>query len=151
MSVKKYLSRNKNLWICALLLVVVIKIFSLNKNWVEELYTSKFYFFFSKFLRFLFGWIPFSLGDILYLIAGCWLLWKLIKNIRLLFRKKLTGKMIFVKGLNLILIFTFVYIVFNVLWGINYNRRGIANQLALTDLRYDTSDLIMLQQVYCKK
>ena len=61
MSVKKYLSRNKNLWICALLLVVVIKIFSLNKNWVEELYTSKFYFFFSKFLRFLFGWIPLRL------------------------------------------------------------------------------------------
>jgi hypothetical protein len=151
MSVKKYLRRNQNLWISVLLLVVVIKIFSLNRNWVEELYTSKFYFFFSEILRLLFGWIPFSLGDILYLIAGCWLFWKLIKNIRLLFQKKLTGKMMLVKGLKLILILTFIYIVFNILWGINYNRKGIANQLALADPRYDTSDLIMLQQVLLQK
>ena len=151
MSVKKYLRRNKNLWIFALLLVVVIKVFSLNKNWVEELYTLKFYFFFSKFLRFLFGWIPFSLGDILYLIAGCWLLWKLIKNIRLFYRKKLTGKMILVKGLNVMLVLTFVYIIFNIFWGINYNRKGIANQLSLTELGYDTSALIMIQQVLLRK
>ena len=151
MSVKKYLRQNRSLWICAVLLVVVIKIFSLNKNWVEELYTSKFYFFFSKFLRFLFGWIPFSVGDILYLIAGCWLLWKLIKNIRLLFQKRLTGKMVVVKCLNLMLALTFAYIIFNIFWGINYNRKGIANQLGLTGMRYDTSDLIMLQQVLLQK
>lgn len=151
MIVRKSLQQNKNLWICALLLVVVIKIFSLNKNWVGNLYTSEFYFFFSQFLRFLFGWIPFSVGDILYLFVGCWLLWKLIKNIRLLFQKKLTGKMILVKTLNLILALTFVYIIFNIFWGINYNRAGIAGQLSLTHLRYDTSDLLMIRQLLLQK
>lgn len=151
MSVRKSLQQNRNLWICALLLVAVIKIFSLNKSWVESIYTSKFYFFFSKFLRLLFGWIPFSVGDILYLIAGCWLLWKLIKNIRLILRRKLRDKLVLVKILKLILALTFVYIIFNIFWGINYNRAGIAHQLSLPNLQYDTSELLVIRQLLLQK
>lgn len=151
MSVRKSLQRNKNLWICALLLVTVIKIFSLNKNWVGSLYTSKFYFFFSKFLRLLFGWIPFSIGDIVYLIVGCWLLWKLVKNFGLILRQRISAKMILVKTLNFILALTFVYIIFNIFWGINYNRAGIAHQLSLTHLQYDTADLLMVRQLLLQK
>lgn len=151
MSVKEYLRQNRNLWICALLSIVVIKIFSFNKNWVETLYASKFYLSFSKFLRLLFRWIPFSLGDILYSIASAWFLWKLIKNTRLLLQRKLAGKTMLVKALKLILTFAFIYIFFNIFWGINYNRKGIANQLSLTKLRYDTSELRILQQVLLQK
>ena len=151
MSVKRYLRQNKNSWISALLLVVLIKLFSLNKDWVETLYTSKFYFYISKFLRFLFGWIPFSFGDILYLIAGCWLLWKLILLVKLSLQKKLTRKLVLIKYLKLVLDFAFVYIIFNIFWGINYNRKGIANQLSLTNLRYDTTDLLTLQHLLLQK
>lgn len=151
MSVRKYFQQNKYLWISAFLLVIVIKIFSLNKGWVETSYTSRFYFFFSKILRFLFGWIPFSLGDILYLIAGAWLLWKIIKNTRLLLKKKLTKEAISKKILNLIAGIIFIYIIFNVFWGINYDRKGIAYQLQLTSLHYGTSDLVMLQNFLLQK
>ena len=151
MSIKTILHRKKVLWISALLLVIVIKLFSLNAEIVEILYTSKFYFFFSKIIRFLFGWFPFSLGDILYLIAGCWLLWKLIKNIILLFKKQLKGKLLLQKILKFMVGFIFIYLIFNIFWGLNYNRKGIASQLELPKLSYDTSDIIMLQSILLQK
>lgn len=151
MSVRNYLRQNKNLWIIAFLLIILIKIFSWNRSRVEVFYSSHFYFYFSKILRFLFGWIPFSIGDILYFFAGCWLIWKIIKNVRLLFKKQISKKMAFKKCLKLLLILAFVYIVFNIFWGINYDRKGIAYQLNLEHLQYDTSDLKMLQKILLEK
>ncbi|HXR83991.1 MAG TPA: DUF3810 domain-containing protein [Hanamia sp.] len=151
MSVRKYLQQNKNLWIIAFLLIILIKIFSWNKSRVEAIYSSHLYFYFSKILRFLFGWIPFSFGDILYLLGGCWIIWKLIKNIRLLLKKQISKKSAFKKCLKLFLIFAFIYIVFNIFWGINYDRKGIAYQLNLDHLQYDTSDLKMLQKILLEK
>lgn len=151
MSAKRYFKKNKNIVIVVVGLIVFIKIFSSNKNWVEDFYALKFYPFFSKILRIIFGWIPFSFGDILYFLSACWLLWKIIKNVRLLFKKKLSLKMTSEKCIQLIIIFALVYIVFNIFWGINYNRKGIAYQLQLNNLQYDTSDLIMLQDLLLQK
>jgi len=151
MNTKKNQQQNKNLWIVAFILIVFIKLFSLNKNWVEAFYSTKFYPFLSRILRFLFGWIPFSAGDFLYFLAGCWLLWEIIKNLKLLFKKSFNYKIILRKCLRLLLIFAFIYIVFNIFWGINYNRKGIAYQLQLTNLQYDTSDLIALQNILLQK
>lgn len=151
MSVRKSLQRNKALWILALLLVVVVKIFSLSTERVEVLYTSEFYFFFSQILRFLFGWIPFSLGDILYLIAGCWLLWKSVKNIILLCKKQIKRRQFLQKCLRFILGCIFIYIIFNIFWGLNYNRKGIAGQLKLQEENYDTSDILQLQDILLQK
>ena len=151
MSVKKYVQQNKNLWIIVFLLIVLIKIFSADKSKVETFYTSQFYFSFSKILRFLFGWIPFSVGDILYLLAGCWIIWKIIKNVRLLFKKDITKKILFKKCLIMFLRFALIYIIFNIFWGINYDRKEISYQLKLNDLQYDTADLITIQKILLEK
>src|SRR6185312_3890764 len=151
MSVKKYLQKKNYLWIIAFLLIVLIKIFSTNSLRVEALYSSGFYVGFSKILRFLFGWIPFSLGDILYFVVGCWLVWKIIKSIKLLLKKKLSVKAAIKKLLELFLRFAFIYIIFNIFWGINYDRKGIAFQLDLKHLQYDTSELKMLQKLLLEK
>ena len=148
---KKYLQRNRNLWIIAFLLIVFIKIFSSNKTRVESLYSGAFYIYFSKILRFLFGWIPFSFGDIIYLLAGCWIIWKIIKIVTALFKKKMSKSIAIQKALKLLVVFAFIYIVFNIFWGINYDRRGIVYQLNLTDLHYDTSDLKALQKILLRK
>ncbi len=148
---KKGWQRNIFLWASVLILVILIKLFSLNPERVETVYTSKFYSFFSKTLRFFWGWIPFSLGDILYLLAGCWLLWKLIKTIKSLFRKSLKRKIFFQNCLKLILGFISIYIIFNIFWGLNYNRKGIACQLNLTATKFDTSDILMLQNILLQK
>lgn len=145
MNVKKKVQQNKSLWIIILLLIGLIKFFSADRSRVEAIYTSKIYFWFSNTLRFLFGWLPFSVGDILYLLAGFWIIYRIVKNIFLVFEKKVTKKILLKKFLNLLLIFAFIYVVFNIFWGINYNREGIAYQLKLKDLHYDTADLILLQ------
>lgn len=151
MSAKSYFKKNTNILLVIFGLIVFIKLFSLNKNWVEDFYALKFYPFLSKILRILFGWIPFSFGDLLYFLAGCWVMWKIIKNVRFFIRKDLSRKTALRKCIKLVLIFAFIYIVFNIFWGINYNRRGIAYQLQLTRLPYDTTDLVMLQNLLLQK
>jgi hypothetical protein len=150
MEVKKNLIRYKKLSLI-IALIVIIKIFSANTLNVERFYSTGFYSYFSKILRFIFGWIPFSVGDILYFLAGCWATWKLVKNIKLLFKKQLSGKMALQKFYQLVLIFGFIYIVFNVFWGMNYDREGIAYQLQLTQLQYDTTDLATMQNILLRK
>jgi hypothetical protein len=151
MSVKKYFKQNRNLWITTFLLVILIKIFSQNQTWVERYYSSNVYIFLSKILRILFGWIPFSLGDLLYFFACCWIVWKTIKNARLVFKRKLHKEIIIKKTLKFILALALLYIVFYILWGINYDRKGIAFQLQIQPQSYDTTDLFLIQNILLQK
>jgi hypothetical protein len=151
MSVKKYFKQKRNLWIATLLLVILIRIFSRNPIWVERYYSSNLYIFLSKVLRILFGWIPFSLGDILYALAFCWIFWKIIKNIRSGFKKQLTKKQLFHKFLNFVLLLAVVYIIFYLFWGLNYDRKGIAFQLQIQPENYDTTDLFLIENILLQK
>lgn len=151
MSTQKIKKPNWICWALALILVTVIKIFSLNKGNVEAYYTYGLYPLLSKTFRFLFGWIPFSFGDILYILAACWLLYKLIKNTGLLISRGPDKSRFFRKVLNALLVLVFFYIIFNIFWGLNYNRQGIAHQLGIKTERYDTSDLIMVEKLLLQK
>ncbi|MEO7394039.1 MAG: DUF3810 domain-containing protein, partial [Chitinophagaceae bacterium] len=54
----------------------------------------------------------------------------------------------FVAGLQqIIFFFLFMYVFFNLLWGLNYNRQGIAYQLKLDVKKYSISDLDTLTTV----
>jgi len=147
----KYVRENKRTWITALLLIIVIKIFSFDNLCVERFYSIGFYIYFSKTLRLLFGWIPFSLGDILYFLAACWITWKLLSNIISLLKRKIPGKLAFEKLLQLVLLFAFIYTVFYFFWGMNYDRKGIAFQLQLTPQQYNAADLLKLQNLLLQK
>jgi hypothetical protein len=151
MSIFSNFKRQKWIWLTALLLIIGIKLWAQNNYHVEKFYTKGFYHFFSIVLRLLFGWVPFSFGDILYLVAGSWLLWKLIKNSRLLFKMKFTRELFIKKLWKLILIFVSIYIVFNIFWGLNYNRKGIAWQLNLPKTDYDTVNLKLIQELLLQK
>ncbi|MGN6532560.1 MAG: DUF3810 domain-containing protein [Ginsengibacter sp.] len=151
MGIKEYFQKKIYVWITVFSLIVLIKVFSANSSRVEIIYTSGIYFQLSQILRFLFGWISFSMGDILYFFAGCWLFWQIIKNIRLLFKKRISGRIALKRLLNFFLLLAFIYIIFNIFWGINYDRKGIAYQLDLKHLKYDTSDLKILQKLLLEK
>jgi hypothetical protein len=151
MSIINTLKQRKWTWLSLLILIILIKLWSLDHYNVEVFYSDKFYYSFSLVQRFLFGWISFSLGDILYFLAGCWLLWKLVKNARLIVKKKLPKTIFLQKVVKVFFIFIVIYIVFNVFWGLNYDRRGIAWQLHLKEATYDTSSLKHIQQLLLKK
>lgn len=127
-------------------LALLLKLFSLNEGWVEKWYTYGIYPKISSWLRLAFGWFPGSVGDVLYAVVGLFILYKLLRIFWLFFKRRLK------QHLNLTLLRKYlrlllgVYIVFQLLWGLNYNRQGIATQLQLTVEPYTTADLVPLVQ-----
>ena len=122
-------------------LAIIIKIFSLFPYLVEEWYSLKIYPLISISLRWLTGWLPFSLGDVLYAIASLWILIRIYKTLKAVFKRKVTKQSIgssFIRTLNIVL---WIYLLFNLLWGINYERLGIAYQLKLEPTEYTTAEL----------
>jgi len=146
--------RNKKKWIVtAILLIIVlfIRLISSNPALTERYYSTGIYPYISAFFRWLFGWLPFSLGDILYGLTGAWILWKLWTDIKILFNGKFTGQLLVKKSLGTIDVVLIIYITFNLLWGINYNRQGIATQLGLTMGKYSTEELKIVNSILLQK
>ena len=145
--------RNKRLnhrwiWLVALaLVIIIIKVFSANSQWVEALYATDIYPAFSSFLRIIVGWLPFSVGDILYLFVIVWVIWKLWRFSAKLFRRKLGRKWFASTGYKLVIIGMLVYIIFNIFWGINYNRKLISLQLNLNLNKTTTADLKIIERL----
>ncbi|QEC56249.1 DUF3810 domain-containing protein [Flavisolibacter ginsenosidimutans] len=128
-------------------LAVLLKLFSFNAAWVERYYTFGLYPGLSKTLRWLFGWIPFSLGDLAYIAAFIWLVlkvWKLLRLLKHRQAKAYLSWMLLRKYLKLALL---VYLVFSLFWGLNYYRQGIAKQLGISLQPYSVQDLFDLTTV----
>jgi len=127
-----------------ILIAVLIRVFAGNEHWVEQYYTYGAYPIISLCLRTLLGWIPVSVGDFIYFFAGLFLLRAIITVIKKV-RKRQADKFFWLtlvqRTLKLVL---WVYVIFNVLWGLNYNRRGIGDQLQLKVTRYETDDIRQL-------
>lgn len=127
-----------------LVIALLVKIFSFFGAGVEKLYATGVYPVIAVALRFITGWIPFSLGDVLYAVVIIWLVVKLVKGIIVLAKRKATWQG-FLYGLGKAAIkLLWVYIIFNVLWGLNYDRLGISYQLKLQPGRYKTEELKQL-------
>ncbi len=146
----KSLLRDRNL-IIVFFLALAIRVFSVNETWVENYYTYGIYPFISLALRWLFGWIPFSMGDLIYVLAFIFLVWKTWKFLRLLARRKVKEYLswiLFRKYLKLVL---WIYVIFNLFWGLNYNRQGIAHQLEIVIEAYNADDVFHLASVLAEK
>ena len=122
-------------------LTILVKWVSLYPDWIESNYTYGFYPLISKVQRILLGWIPFSVGDLFYGFLVILIVFRVYKFSKLLFKKQLTRNYFKLALQQGIFIFLFVYVSFNLLWGLNYNRKGVADQLALNLKPYTDPDL----------
>jgi Protein of unknown function (DUF3810) len=144
-------------WITAVILLlacVAVNMYSNNTFIVENDFSTHFYPAFSKILRATFGWLPFSIGDFLYGGLVVFLLIKLFHFFRFFWSKKsrMRYKSNIIPVFYSIFIFCSVlYLVFNIFWGINYNRIGIATQLNLTIEKYSVEDLKKINDVLVEK
>lgn len=132
-------------------IAVFIHMYANDSTRVENQYSTGFYPAFSRILRYIFGWLPFSMGDVLYGLVICWLIWKIFGGIKMLFNKQASWngfKSSLGKALRLLLI---TYILFNLFWGINYNRVGIAGQLKLSMGKYQPADLKIINGMLVEK
>ena len=138
-------------WILLVLAAILIRLVATQPGWVENYYSSVFYPFFSKVQRTLLGWLPVSVGDWFY---GVLLLIIFLKTgwlIRDLLKKKV-NRTYLASGLQqLIFFFLFVYVFFNLGWGLNYNRQGIAKQLALKPDSVSVDQIDTLAQFLLKR
>jgi len=128
-------------WVIVFIIAAFIKIFSLFPFAVEQYYSKGLYPYIAATQRILLGWIPFSIGDLLYLFVAIYWLRKLIIVIIRLFKKKSSKQYwsgIFKEVIFVILV---IYILFNALWGLNYNRPPMEQQIGLTLGAYTTENL----------
>ncbi len=142
--------RNKLLTIL-LIFAVVIRIFALFPSAVEKYYTNGLYPFIASVLRFLFGWIPFSIGDLLY---GAIAIYLVVQIVRLAWRisKRNAGRKYWMTAFRrLITVILVVYVWFNISWGLNYNRPDIATKLELNAGKYEKEDLVEVMQQLVSK
>ncbi|HMD00316.1 MAG TPA: DUF3810 domain-containing protein, partial [Ferruginibacter sp.] len=68
-----------------------------------------------------------------------------------LFKKRVSWRKFGSECLRLLVILLSVYVYFNIAWGINYNREGIASQLGLTIDKYSQKDLDELNGMLVQK
>jgi hypothetical protein len=139
------------LLILLLFFALLIRFLSLNSHWVETVYSKQIYPIFGSFFRYLFGWLPISIGDILYTLAVLWLITKLYKGIKNIVKRKASCKGFGNGVLKSAFILLFIYVVFNGFWGVNYNRKGIAHQLNLKKDSITKEDVIKLNQYLVKQ
>ena len=74
--------------VCLVLLTVGIKIFALFPDAVERYYSTGIYPAISRGQRFLFGWLPFSVGDIFYGAVVIYFIYKLVDLIKRIRKKR---------------------------------------------------------------
>ncbi|MFV0540026.1 MAG: DUF3810 domain-containing protein [Aestuariibaculum sp.] len=113
-------------------------------EWIEANYSTGFYLFISKILRYGLGWIPFSVGDLLYITA-------IVFGIRWLFkhRKRIwrDTKQWFI---DVFAVCAVVYFVFHVFWGLNYYRMPLHENLGINN-QYTTEQLIEVTKTLIEK
>ena len=144
------LKRNRFL-IAWILLAICIRIFSLFPVAVEKWYSTGIFPVISQLQRIVFGWIPFSIGDLLYAAVIIYLITAVYRMYKVWRRKHFNRNYLLIKFRKLITILLAVYVLFNLLWGLNYNRLGIAQQVGITPGKYTKEDLsTVVQQIIYK-
>lgn len=136
--------RRYRLLLILLTVAIAIRIFSAFPQAVEKYYADGAYPVISIVLRFLFGWVPFSVGDIVYGLAVLYLIRGAVVFVRKAFRKEIRSEYLRRVGKRMAYIVLWVYVLFNAFWGLNYNRVGIAQQLNLQVTPYTTEELVKI-------
>jgi len=110
-----------------LLFTQLFLVFLLSKfpNFMENYYSNGLFIYISFFLRTVFGWLPFSFGDLIY---GA-LIILIIRFLILFFKSNRLGK----KQLTLQFIgsFSVFYFLFYISWGLNYSRIPLTTSMDL--------------------
>lgn len=137
--------RTKVLYILGVCLFSAL--FQLLVAWLPGLrhfYLFGFYPVFSRLWRTLTAWCPFSVGDILYILASLWLLTGVVRFVRDLLRVKRRKWAWLITLLRFGLIVIIAYTVFMVFWGMNYRYDRLYTDLKVRARPFYTSQIIHL-------
>jgi len=77
------------------------------------------------------GWLPLSVGDVLYFVAGVWVLLTVVKWVYYTSKWKLCKEKLMNSVLRSLNVLVFVYVLFVLGWGAHYNRPPLAKAWGL--------------------
>ncbi|WP_422105264.1 DUF3810 domain-containing protein [Winogradskyella sp.] len=129
--------KNKK-FVITLFLIVQVLIIQVLKNFpefVEQFYSNGIYVFISKLMRYAFGWLPFSVGDIFYTLASIYIIRWLVLNRKRIFKDTLNWILDIGATLSM------AYFAFHILWAYNYYRPPLYKSLNIK-AEYTTKQLV---------
>ncbi len=132
--------RNVILSIFLIIQILLVNWLSKYPSFIETYYSNGLYSYISYFFRLLFGWVPFSVGDILLFIAFIWIIrsiWKFFKQ-----KSKNITKAFFSIGAKL----SILYFCFYLFWGLNYYRESVQKNMDLKIPNYHIDELAILTE-----
>ncbi|AND65033.1 amino acid permease [Flavobacterium covae] len=130
------ISKNILFFIFFVFQILLLKIFSKFPTIVEQYYSNGFYLMISKLNRIIFGWIPFSIGDCIYILTLIYLPYWLYKNRKICWKENTK---------NLFSFLVTMYFIFHLLWAYNYYRIPLYKKMNLkTD--YSQKELLQFTQ-----
>lgn len=115
--------------------ILVVKWLGGYPEFIERYYSTGIYPIISGFWRILLGWVPFSVGDILYALLIIIAIRHSIVN-RISIKKK---PLMFLR--DIVMVASIVYFSFHLLWGFNYYREPLAKTLGLPE-KHNQQDLV---------
>lgn len=113
------------------------KVLNLNPEWTEVIYSNTIYKIISLLLRYAFGWIPFSVGDLLYTFAILLIIRWLLSNWRRAYKDFKNW------GIQILTVYSIVYTAFHCFWAFNYYRQPLYKNLNIGK-EYSTAQLISI-------
>jgi len=128
-----------------ILQILVISIISKFPNFVETYYSNGIYPYISSIFRTVLGWIPFSFGDIFYVMVGLFLVASVYRFIKSGFKN--IKEQLFKLGAFISILF----FLFHFLWGMNYHRNSLFETLELEQKEYSLDELVGLSEDLIKK
>lgn len=117
--------------------ILILKLLKNYPEFVESVYSHGLYIYISKSMRYAFGWLPVSIGDMLYTILSIYVIRWFIIN-----RKRIVNdsKQFILEVFSAISI---GYLAFHILWAFNYYRLPLHTSLNI-DKEYSTEELVGL-------
>ncbi len=126
------------------ILALALFLLGLNSILVEKIYVHGIYPYTSLVQRFLSAFFPFALGDFLYILLMVYCGRSLYVFCRKIKKKKLQRADRVLVPLQFINFTLLLYILFKLLWGLNYSRLPLPGQLGIDDEKYNTKELVRL-------
>ncbi|WP_316840294.1 DUF3810 domain-containing protein [Pedobacter gandavensis] len=126
----------------------IVFLAGLNSNFIEKYYSNGLYQVSSLVQRWVSSLFPFPLGDFLYVLLVLFVLRSLYLFFKKLFQKKLTKADRIRIPLQVVNFGLILYLVFKILWGLNYSRPSISQQLGISNEKYTTADLVLLGEYF---
>lgn len=124
--------------------IILINILKYFPEFIEQYYSNGLYIFLSKLMRYSFGWVPFSVGDILYTFAGIYLIRWFVLNFKNIYKDTINWL------LDITSVLSLAYFAFHLLWAFNYYRQPLHKSLNLK-ADYTTKELVSFTEKLVKK